>query len=137
MFPERIILLKSVKLLAGLIPTAGLALGAHYAAAAHVAPSTKMARVDRADQRKAARTSLSEPGIEIDATCWTIDASHIRIYESPDVDPYFTTKKGQEFVTSGGPVSAGGKEWYEGYDAAYSSPPTGWIARNYLTKRTC
>jgi hypothetical protein len=69
--------------------------------------------------------------------CWTINAANIRMFFYPDKSPFFTTKKGQELVASGSPVAAGGKEWWLGADVAYHSPPTGWIARNYLTKRTC
>lgn len=114
--------MKKVKMMAGLVPVAtGLVFGAQ----AHAA--------SQGDTRHAAKQAASLTG----ERCWTINAANIRIFQSPDKNPYFTTKKGQEFVTSGSPVSAGGKEWYYGYDAAYRSPPVGWIARNYLNKRKC
>jgi hypothetical protein len=125
--------MKRVKLMAGLVPAAtGLVFGVHTAPAAQAATQRSAPLAGRSAVPAADR-AVALTGRK----CWTINAANIRMFNSPDKNPFLTTKKGQEFVTSGAPVAAGGKEWYHGFDAAYLSPPFGWIARNYLNKRNC
>ena len=126
--------MKRVRMVGGMIPAAaGLVLGAHVAPPGPQAAAQYQAPHEPGQARPAASQASALAGRK----CWTINAANIRMFERPDKSPFLTTRKGQEFVTSGSPVAAGGKEWYFGSDRAYLSPPFGWIARNYLNKRNC
>jgi hypothetical protein len=126
--------MKRVQMVGGMIPAAaGLVLGVHAAPQGQHAAAQYTAPHEAGQAGPAASQASPLTGRK----CWTINAANIRMFEQPDKSPFLTTKKGQEFVTSGSPAEAGGKEWYFGSDRAYLSPPFGWIARNYLNKRTC
>ena len=125
--------MKRVRVIAGLGPVAaGLVLGAQAAPAAQAATQHSARPAESAVVPPAERSARLAT-----MRCWTVNASNIRMFLHPDESPLVTTKKGQEFITYGSPVSAGGKEWWFGADVAYLSPPIGWMARNYLNKRTC
>jgi hypothetical protein len=69
----------------------------------------------------------------IEVCYWTINSSYIRLFQAPNYDPFYTTKKGQYFTSVGSEQYAGGYYWLDGTDTSVNV--SGWINVRYLSAR--